>query len=161
MGIETGVLMAYAAVASAVVGGAAALYSADTAENTAQANAELARRQGAQDADAAMAQAEKIRRAGRAQAAKANAALAASGVAIGEGTPVRINEEIYKNAEDDAYSTLLTGARRKQSSEDQAGIMISEGNGAKTAGYLNAGASVLSGAANYGKWQTSQKAGAK
>lgn len=146
-------------IASAAVGATSALYSADTAQNTAEANAEMAKRQGAQDADAAMAQAEKIRKAGAAQASRANAALAASGVAVGEGTPVRINEEIYKNAEDDAYSTLLTGTRRQRSSKDQASFLMAEGDAAKTGGYLNAGASLLSSGASYGKWQTSQKAG--
>lgn len=144
-------------IASAAVGATTALYSADTAANTAEANAELSKRQGAQEADAAMAQAEKIRKAGKAQAARANAALAASGVAIGEGTPVRINEEIYKSAEDDAYNTLLTGTRRQRSSEDQAGFLMAEGSAAKTGGYLSAGGSLLSSGANYGKWQTSQK----
>jgi hypothetical protein len=157
MGIETGVLMMYAAFASAAVGAVGALYSADTAENTAEANAEMQRRAGNQEKDAAVAQAEKIRRAGRAQAAQANAAMAASGVAIGEGTPIRINEQIYKDSEDDAYSTLLTGTRRKQTADDQGAIMISDGEAAKTSGYINAGASLLSTGASYGKWQTSQK----
>lgn len=159
MGIETAALLAYAAVASAVVGTVATLYSADTQENTAEANAELARRQGNQEKDAAIAQAEKIRKAARAAAGRANAAAAGAGVAIGEGTPIRINEEIYKDSEDDAYNTLLTGTRRRQSADDQAGILINEGNAAKTAGYLNATSTVLNGANSYGKWKTSQQKG--
>lgn len=159
MGIETAALLAYAAVASAVVGTTAALYNADTQKNTAEANAELARRQGAQEKDAAVAQAEKIRKAARAAAGQANAATAAAGVSIGEGTPVRINEQIYKDSEDDAYSTLLTGTRRQASANTQAGMLQAEGQSAMTAGYLNAGATLLSSASSYGKWKTSQKKG--
>lgn len=147
------------ALAVAAVGAGTALYTADTAANTADANAELSRRQGNQEKDAAVAQAEKIRKAGQAAAGRANAAMAASGVAIGEGTPIRINEQIYKDSEDDAYSTLLTGARRQSSAEDQGRMLINEGNAAKTAGYLNATSSVLSSASNYGKWQSTQKKG--
>ena len=154
MGVET--LMIMAAVASA--GGS--IYSGMQQQQAADTNAELSRRQGAQEKDAAVAQAEKIRKAARAQAGQANAALAASGVAIGEGTAVRINEQIYRDSEDDAYSTLLTGTRRQQSSNDQAGILTSQGNAAMTGGMINAGASVLSTGASYGKWKSTQKTGA-
>lgn len=146
-------------LASAAVGATAALYSADTAKNNAEANAELQRREGASEKDAAMAQAEKIRRAGRAQAAAANASLAASGVAVGEGTALRINEQIYQDSESDAYTALLTGTRRQRTSESAALISESEGRGAKTAGYLNATSSLLSSGANYGKWKMSQQKG--
>jgi len=151
--------MAMAAVASAVVGTTATLYSADTQKNTAEANAELARRQGAQEKDAAVAQAEKIRKAARATAGQANASMAAAGVSIGEGTPLRINEQIYKDSEDDAYNTLLTGTRRQASANTQAGMLQAEGQSAMTAGYLNAGATLLSSASSYGKWKTSQAKG--
>lgn len=150
---------AWVMMASAVVGVASTLYSADTAENTADANAELARRGAENEKDAAAAQAEKIRKAGRAAAGRANAAMAASGVAIGEGTPVRINEQIYRDSEDDAYSTLLTGTRRGRYAEEQAGMLESEGKAAKTGGYLSATASLLSSGSKYGNWKTSQRTG--
>lgn len=159
MGIETAAYAAYAAYAAAAIGAVSALYTADTQENTAEANAELQRREGNQQKDAAVAQAEKIRKAARAAAGRANAATAAAGVAIGEGTPIRINEEINKESENDAYSTLLTGTRRNQTAEDQAGMMIADGKSAKTGGYLSAGSTLLSAGSSYGKWQTSQKKG--
>lgn len=151
MGVET------LLIASAVVGAGSAIYSGMQQKEAAEANAELSRREGEAAADAAVAQAEKIRKAARAQAGKANAALAASGVAIGEGTPILINEDIYKNAEDDAYSTLLTGARQRQAANDQASMIEYQGGTAQTAGFLNAGSSLLSAGANYGRWKTSQK----
>lgn len=146
-------------IASAVVGTATALYSADTAQNNAEGQAELERRQGENEKDAAVAQAEKIRKAGRAAAASANASLAASGVAIGEGTALRINEQIYQDSESDAYTTLLTGVRRQRTNENQALMSQADGKGAKTAGYLNATSSLLSSGSSYGKWTASQKTG--
>lgn len=151
--------MMYAAIASAAVGTVATLYQADTAKNTAEANAELARREGAAEKDAAVAQAEKIRRAGRAQAAAANASLAASGVAIGEGTALRINEQIYQDSESDAYTALLTGTRRQRTNDNSAMIMQTEGKAAQTAGYLNAGSTLLSAGSQYGKWKMTQQKG--
>ena len=146
-------------IAGALLSGGAAVYSGVQQKKVGDMNAELARREGNQEVDAAVAQAEKIRKAGRAAAARANTAMAASGVSIGEGTPIRINEEIYKDSESDAYSTLLTGSRRRQSSEDQGSVMQYEGRTARTAGYINAVATVLSAGAGYSKWQKSQKKG--
>lgn len=147
------------ALAAAAASAAASVYSGHVQKETAEVNAELTRREGAAQQDAAVAQAEKIRKAGEAQAGQANAALAASGVAIGEGTPIRINEDITKRAEDDAYSTLLTGSRQQQTASNQAGLLEYQGKSAQTAGYVNAGASLLSAGASYGQWKTAQKKG--
>lgn len=151
MGIEAGVLAAYAAVAAAAVGAGAAIYQGQQQKATAETNAELTRRQAAADQDAAVAQAEKIRRAGKAQQAEANAALAASGVSVGEGTAVRIGREIATNTEKDAMQTILSGARRAVSGEAEAGMLRSQGSAASTAGYLNAGSSLLAGASAYAR----------
>lgn len=156
MGIETAALLTIASMAATTT---ATLYAADTAENTAEANAELARREGDNEKDAAVAQAEKIRKAGQAAAGRASAAMAAAGIDINEGTAVRINEGIYKDSEDDAYSTILTGSRRQQSANEQGAMLLNEGKAAKTSGYVNAGASLLSSGNNYSKWKTSQKKG--
>lgn len=153
-GIEIAMMIGAAASTTAT------LYNADTQKNNAEANAELTARAGRQEQDNALAQAEKIRRAGRAAAAQANAAMAASGVAIGEGTPLRINEAIYMDSESDAYSTLLTGTRRSRYSDEQAGLLMNEGKAAQTGGYISAGGSLLSQGADYGKWKTSQQKGA-
>ncbi|HWK72180.1 MAG TPA: hypothetical protein VNS29_15205 [Burkholderiaceae bacterium] len=136
----TGLEVALIGMATSAVG---TVYSGIQQNQTAKANAELARREGEQQRDAAVAQAEKIRKAARAQAGAANAALAASGVATGEGTPVRINEQIMRDSESDAYSTLLTGQRRQQTAEAEAGILRSQGSAALTGSLLSAGASSL------------------
>lgn len=142
MGIEVALLAAGTALAagSAIMGGI-------QSKQAAGVQAELATRQAAQEKDAAVAQAEKIRRAGRQQQAEATANLAASGVSIGAGTPLRISNEIYRTSEQDAYQTILSGTRAQTAGEIQAGMLNSQGSNAMTAGILNAGSSLLSGAA--------------
>jgi hypothetical protein len=147
MGIETAALLSYAAIASTAVGAGTAIYSGIQASNTADANAEQARREADATQVAAMTQAEKIRRAGRSQVSEANAALAASGVSIGEGTPVMIGQKITENAELDAYATILSGKRKATTLNDQAAIGTWQGQASKTAGFVNAGASLLGGVA--------------
>ena len=117
------------------------------------AQAKIAERQAAQEADAAVAQAEKFRRAGTRQAAAADAAYAASGVSVGVGTPVRVNESIQRDAEEDAYMNILTGQRRLQSGQEEAALNRRAGKNAMTAGYMGAATSLLSGAAQYGMWK--------
>lgn len=117
------------------------------------AQAKIAERQSAQEADAAVAQAEKFRRAGKRQASAADAAYAASGVSVGVGTPVRVNESIQRDAEEDAYMNILTGKRRLQSGQEEAALNRRAGKNALTAGYMGAATSLLSGAAKYGMWK--------
>jgi len=151
MGIETMLMVGMAMSAGGTILGAV------NAKETADANAEMARRQGEADKDAAVAQAEKIRKAARAQVGQANAALAASGISVGEGTPVRINEQIYRDSEEDAYNTILTGTRRQRSANDEAAIMRSQGNNALVGGLINAGSTVLAGGARVQQWRAMQK----
>ena len=146
-------------IASALVAGVSVYSSMEQgkqAKQTADDNAELSRRQGAQETDAAVAQAEKIRRVAALNQSEANAALAASGVSIGEGTALKINEEITKNSEQDAYATILNGTRGASTASAQASMYESAGSNALNAGYLNAGSSLLSAGAAFGKgWKTS------
>lgn len=69
----------------------------------AQADARAAR-------DASIVEAEQIRRLGAKQRSAAIASMAGSGIeASGQGTPLRITDEITAGAEHDAYQTILTG----------------------------------------------------
>lgn len=152
MGIETGLLIAGLALSAG-----SAIKQGMDAKDTADANANLLTEQAAADKDAAISQADRIRKAQKYAISQANAANAASGVAIGEGSALRINEQIYRDSESDAYNTLLTGERRAKSSTDQGAIVRRQGVNAETAGYLTAGASVLSaGAKNTKGYKTSK-----
>lgn len=53
-----------------------------------------------------------IRRAGRKQVGAANAAYAAAGVKVGEGSALETESQITKDVEHDAYQAILEGKRR-------------------------------------------------
>lgn len=118
----------------------------------------------------AQLQARQIRTAGEKQRAAARASLAASGVTVGVGTSEIIDKEINTNAEQDALMSIYGGDTRAQQirasgqiAADQgayqgrgldarsynlksdAAEFTARGKNAQTAGYLNAGASALSG----------------
>lgn len=109
--------------------------------------------QAAQERDAAVATAERIRRAGRRQQAESDAAFAASGVSVGVGTPVRVNEQIGLDAETDAYMEILSGTRRSRTLQTEAKATRRAGRNAQEAGYMAAGTSILKSAANFGMWR--------
>lgn len=153
MGIEVALLAAGTALAAG-----SAIYGGISANQQAKTQAELASRQAAQERDAAVAQAEKIRRSAQRQKASANAGLAASGVSLGSGTALRISNEIDRMAEQDAYQTILSGNRAYASGQAEAGMLRTSGSNALTGGFLNAGSSLLSGAAQ--TYKAGWKAGA-
>lgn len=105
------------------------------------------------EADAAQIHADKIRKAARLQASEARAALAGSGVDVGEGTAVDINSSIYRNAEEDAWSAILGGKAKARTMNAQAeGLRIS-GDNAETASYMKAAGTALGGASKVSGWK--------
>ena len=120
-------------------------YQADQAEADARA-----------ERGAAEVQADKIRKMARRQQSEATAALAASGVDVGEGTAVHINREIYEGAEEDALTTIFGGVDREKRGYAQASADRSRGSQAASAGYLGATNTLLGGAYRIGSgWKTS------
>lgn len=151
-GAEIGYLMA----ASAAVSAAGTIYSGMQQAEAADNQAQIAENNAAYEADAAKQHAEKIRKAGKAQRGEANAALAASGVKLGEGTPLAIQKDIIQKSEEDALSALLTGSRAIKSGEDQADMLRASGDAARTAGFTTA---LSVGVGAYGNWKTSRNKG--
>lgn len=94
--------------------------------------------------EAADVRADKIRKLGVTQQSEAKAALAASGVEVGAGTPVRISQQIAKNAEQDAWNESLYGKRRGQRLDAEAQGYKIAGDNAMNEGYMRAGGSLLS-----------------
>lgn len=140
-----------ALLAGTAMSAGSAIMQGQQAKETANVNAELQRREGEAAKDASVAQAAKIRKAQRYAIGSANAANAASGVAIGEGSALRINEQIYKDSEDDAFNTMLTGTRQQRTANDQASITQTQGRNAQTASLLSAGSSIAKGWVGYKK----------
>ncbi len=112
-------------------------------------------------ADAAKAQAEKIRRAGRAQVGEANTALAASGVKLGEGTPLEVQKTITQNSEEDALSSILSGKRTTAAAQQEAQLLGKAGDNAVTNSYYGAASTALSAGGTYarGGWAKIGKGG--
>lgn len=106
-------------------------------------------------ADAAKAQAEKIRKAGRAQVGEANASLAASGVKLGEGTPLEVQKTITQNAEEDALSAILSGKRTTAAAQEEARLLGKAGDNAVTNSSYGAASTVLQAGGTYarGGWK--------
>lgn len=111
--------------------------------------------------DAATAQAEKIRKAGKAQVGEANAALAASGVKLGQGSALEVKKSIIQNSEEDALSAILSGKRITQTANQEASMMARAGDNAQSNALFGAAGTALSAGGQYlaGGWKLSAKAG--
>lgn len=118
--------------------------------------AEQAQADAQAEREAGQVRADRIRRAARAQAGEATAALAASGVSTGAGTPVKIVQDIETRGESDALQELLTGDRRGRRLDQQADGERASGKNALRTAVWGAGGSLLSTAADlYGPgWKT-------
>lgn len=153
--------MAWAPLVLAAVGGVMAakgqMDAGRAQQEAANFNAKQDEIEAAQTRDAYRDQAEKIRRMGRAQASEAKAAYSASGVSVGSGTPVLINDQIQNDTESDAYNTILTGNRRADSLEAQAAMSRRSGASMAKVGQRAATGSLLSTAGStYSAWKKNQ-----
>ena len=92
--------------------------------------------------------------------ADAIAELASSGVDVNSDTALRIDQQIVRDSEEDAYLSLAGGVdRAKRLDAEAQGYRIS-GKQARNAGFVNAGASLLKGASNNGRgWKKPSTAG--
>ena len=91
--------------------------------------------------------AEKVRKAGKAQQSEARAALAASGLEVGAGTPLLIEQTIGRNAEESAMQEILYGSRKGARLDQEAQAERAAGERARAGGYRGAAGSVLRGGA--------------
>lgn len=156
----TGVeLVAAATIASTAYSAYSTVQQGKQAQLNAEAQSEQAQIDADNAASAARVQADRIRKMARIQAGEANAALAASGVEVGEGTALNINEEIYGNAEEDAVMTILNGKNQRQRGYTDAANMSAYGKQQRNAANSQAVGSVLSTGANYGMWKARAKNG--
>ncbi|WP_217505536.1 hypothetical protein [Pseudomonas corrugata] len=151
---------AYAAYAAAAAATVYSVYSTQQAGKQAQLNANAQSDQAQADADtaasAAVVQADRIRRLARNQASEANAALAASGVEVGAGTAININEEIIGNAEEDAALTIFNGRNQQARLYNDADNYQLAGRQARSAANSQSIGTVLSSGSQLGmSWKAS------
>ncbi len=172
-GIETGVILAYAAAASAVIGAYSAYQGGKNQEVMAKAqanadefNAETGRQNAAATRQQADAREEAQRRQARQRLGEQRAALSQAGAGL-SGSAADVYGQSATNAELDALNIryegdiqargLLIGAQQDQM---QAGISRINGRTARQAGTLNAASNLLTGASNaYGYYKRPKGSG--
>ena len=158
-GAVSATTLAYASLAATVIGGGLSvmgqMQQASQQKKMYQAQAQQAVNQAAYRKDAAKAQAEKIRRAGAAQRSEAQAALAASGVNISEGTPLELQKTIIRNSEEDALMAILSGKRAEDAGNTEAELLMQAGDNAQSNAIYGAAGTVLSTAGSVASgWRT-------
>jgi hypothetical protein len=100
---------------------------------------------------AAEVEAMRIRKQREQIRSNAIAELAASGVDVNSDTALRIDQQIVRDSEEDAFLALAGGTDRANRLDAEAQGYRNTGKQARTAGYVNAGSSLLRGASNSGR----------
>lgn len=145
----------YAMAAGAAISAYSSIQQGEAAKEAANEQAKAVAQEAGQKQDAAQAHADKIRKAARGQRGEAKAALAKSGVKLGEGTALEVDESIAQAGEEDALSALLTGKRIGRAADQEAGMLIKSGQNAASAGYMKAAGTVLGAAGTVASgWKT-------
>lgn len=145
----------YAMAAAATVSAASSIHQGSQQNAWHKYQASQADADAKAEKSAAEVHAEKIRKMARRQAGEATAALAASGVDVGEGTSLNINKEIYADAEEDALMTIFGGADRALRGRAEAAGHRIKGRQAQQAGNVEAASTILSA---YGKYANKNQA---
>lgn len=142
-GIATA-LSAAGTIASAVGGIAGAQQSAAVADYNAKVADNNARAEQQRAAYEAGLQRDQVKRVVGAQ----RAAGAANGLDTTSGTPVAVLGDTAKQGEMDVLARLYAGESAANAYTNQAAQFRAEGKAAKTAGFINAGTSLVSGFGN-------------
>lgn len=144
-----------ALLAGTAISAGTAIYQGQKQQKIVNAQAQQAVNDAAYTKDEYQQKADKIRREGKTQVGETNAALAASGVKLGTGTPLELTKTIQQRSEQDALAAIVSGTRAVSAGNEQAGIYSASGRASSTAGYLKAGSTVLGAAIDYnrGGWK--------
>jgi hypothetical protein len=129
----------------AAVSAGSALFQGQAAKNAADAQAEQLRRQADAQRDQGLAASEQVQRDAARTRSAARAALAGSGVDVGDGSAIVIDRDITQRGNFDAANAILSGGRAARNSETQAIMATGAGKNAQTASFLQAGASAAQG----------------
>lgn len=151
-----------ALVALAAGGTAVSVYGQMEAADQAKETANLQQQQANADADYAASEAElqarAIRKAADKQRAEARAALAGSGVVVGEGTAELIDQNIQRNSEEDALMAIYDGKNQAASIRQGGALAARSSRNAANAAHIGAFSSALQGGATVARgWNTSAK----
>lgn len=140
--------MSWFFVGAAVLGAVSAISGADAQRRSAHTNADIARQKAKIAADQANVNEDAQRRRAALALGTERAAIDQSGGGS-SGTNADLAAQSAKNAELDALNIRYSGKLGVLSNNEQAGLLDMSARDATTAGYLNAGASVLSSYGGY------------
>ena len=132
-------------LAGSIIGAASALSAAKGQAAQSNYQAEVLRQQAQADRDKAAAEEEDFRRRQSRTAASRRAALGASGVEIGSGSPLLVSQDFASEAELGALRIRHGGEVSATRAEQSAELQRFSGRNALRAGRFRAGASLLSG----------------
>jgi hypothetical protein len=124
---------------TAVAGATATVVSSNKQAANQRAQAKVANENAQAQIDAAKVKAMQIRRQTASQVGAANAQLAANGVSLSSGTPMLIDQDMYRRGAYDASMTVLNGGAAAISYENQAAALNASADNTADAGYINAG----------------------
>ncbi len=140
-----------ALVASSVLGAGAAYQQGQAQKSYNNYLANQANADARAEVGAAQVEAERIRKAAKKQRGEAIAALAASGVDVNSSTALKIDQQISRDSEEDAFLTLAGGADRAARLNAEASGSRMAASQAGTAGALSAANSLLIGGSSLGR----------
>lgn len=106
-------------------------------------NAQIEEQNAVQARDAASAQAGQVDRDNKRKIAEAMAAYGASGVDVNQGSPLDVLSDLATEGELSKRIVLYQGELTARGDQQQAGLDRMNASSAQTAGYINAGATVL------------------
>lgn len=138
---------AIVAVAAAAAGATASVAQGQAQKRQARTQAEILRQQGLRERQEAAAREEDFRRQQARLTAARRAILGATGVEPGEGSPLLTSEDFAGETELQALRIRSGGEVRGTRLQQQANLTLQRGRDAQRAGFVRAGASLLSGGA--------------
>lgn len=146
MGIETALLVA--SVAGTAMTAYGQMQQADAADKAAKYNAEVADMQAKDAINRGNIEAEKQRLKAQQVAGAQRAAMGASGAQVDSGSFSNILLDTATTGEKDAQTIRTNAMRQAWGLESQAEIDLYQGKQAKSAGYMAAGGTLLTGASS-------------
>lgn len=139
-------ITAVALVASAAIGAAGAISQGRAAKKQAEFTATVQRQQAERERLEAANREEDFRRDQSKRMAQRRAALGASGVEIGTGSPLLASEDFAAETELQALRVRSGGETRATRLEQSALLTSAAGKNAQTAGFVRAGSLLVGGA---------------
>ncbi len=141
----TATTVAVMVAASAAISAAGAISSGIAARNQAKGQAEIARQQAERERQVAGQRETDFRDNQRRAAAAVRAAGGARGIDIGSGSPLLSAIDFTKETEQQALRIREGGEIRSTRLEQQANLLLDAGKAKQTAGFFQAGTSLLGG----------------